>query len=213
MIYPIRYAFVTGIDMGIRYPMYVFNSYGRLYPITKPYELITYSNYLDKKISREKSKLKKKLLLKEKRRYFEGINDLLSEYIIRICPLYTVLAIERISQLEWMKDIPMYDLLSKIQKKSANIGIELVQVDAYNTSNTCPRCGNINRENRNKTNHLYICNKCGLICNDDAIAAWNIHNLGFKMAFGREYINTINGYKPVVIKKNQDIEFESLIPE
>lgn len=213
-IYPIQYAFVTGIDMGIRYPIYIFNSYGNYYPITKPYELIEYSDHFKNMIKNAKSKEERRCIKNFRDNHFDAITTLISDNIISYCPPFSVISVEDLNySMDWAKVIPIKEIYSKLKNKAIKKGISIVRVNPLNTSNTCPRCGFIDKTARDKSKHLFICKNCNLVCNDDAIAAWNIHNRGFKMAFGREYINTINGQKPVVFIQGNAISMESLIPD
>ena len=45
------------------------------------------------------------------------------------------------------------------------------------TSQRCPKCGRINKDNRDHDLHLYHCDCCGYSSNDDRIAAINIQYL------------------------------------
>jgi IS605 OrfB family transposase len=54
----------------------------------------------------------------------------------------------------------------------------VVKVDAHYTSQRCPKCGSINKNNRNHTLHEYHCDNCGYRSNDDRIGAMNIQLLG-----------------------------------
>ncbi|MGN1407583.1 RNA-guided endonuclease InsQ/TnpB family protein [Lactobacillus sp.] len=71
-----------------------------------------------------------------------------------------------------------YDLEQKLTYKAHLAGSEVVEVDAHYTSQRCPKCGRINRNNRKHDLHLYICDRCGYRSNDDRIGAMNIQNLG-----------------------------------
>ena len=242
MIYPMQSVFVTSIDWGIRFPVTLFNSYGRFYYMNRPNELIRsidkkFNNELDRLLSEIGTLNKKKqgamrerlnLLGTEKDNYLRPIYDRLSDDIIQLCPPMTILAMEdqsyfytldsydgrvlgylnrsskdlRITE-EWCHKIRLKILLRMLQEKSITKGIEIMMIDPYNTSCMCPRCGRINHDNRDKYRHIYRCDKCGLICNDDGLAAWNIHNAAYQKVFKRNYTSTINGYKPVILKDSE----------
>lgn len=213
-LYPIQYAFVTGIDMGLRYPIYIFNSYGHFYPITKPYELIEYADHFRDMINRAKSKEERKVIREFRDKHFDAITTIIANTIVSYCPPFSVIAVEDINySMEWTKMIPIRELYSKIKIRANKIGISVIRVNPINSSNTCPRCGRIDKTARDKARHLFVCKSCGLTCNDDAIAAWNIHNRGYIEAFNRIYENTINGYNPVVLTKGPNISMESIIPD
>ena len=52
------------------------------------------------------------------------------------------------------------------------------------TSQRCPKCGRINKTNRNHDLHLYQCDRCGYKSNDDRIAGMNIQFLGTEIISG-----------------------------
>ena len=62
----------------------------------------------------------------------------------------------------------------------------VVKVDAHYTSQRCPKCGQIKKNNRNHGNHIYICRNCGYSSNDDRIGAMNIQQLGTQYVSGIE---------------------------
>ena len=72
----------------------------------------------------------------------------------------------------------------------------VIEVSAQYTSQRCPRCGTIDKENRDHNNHLYTCKNCGYRSNDDRIGAMNIQELG------RNYISGIE--KPRFIKQQTE---------
>ena len=71
-----------------------------------------------------------------------------------------------------------YQLQQSIAYKAREHGSYLIKVNPAYTSQHCPKCGTICKENRDKTNHIYHCNKCHYQSNDDRVAAMNIVQLG-----------------------------------
>ena len=67
--------------------------------------------------------------------------------------------------------------------KANEIGAKVLKVPANYTSQRCPVCGRIHKENRNHNTHEYICDMCGYRSNDDRIGAMNL------FALGLEYVN------------------------
>lgn len=63
---------------------------------------------------------------------------------------------------------------------------QTVELPAEYTSQRCPKCGRIRKENRDHDLHLYICDKCGYSTNDDRLAAINIQQLGTRYVSGEE---------------------------
>ena len=71
-----------------------------------------------------------------------------------------------------------YDLEQKLRYKAHLNESEVLLVDAHYTSQRCPKCGSIDKTNRNKTIHQYACSNCGYSSNDDRVGAMNIYELG-----------------------------------
>lgn len=54
----------------------------------------------------------------------------------------------------------------------------VVKFNPAYTSQTCPKCGHVEKSNRNKHSHLFLCKCCGYRSNDDRVAAMNLHGKG-----------------------------------
>ena len=63
---------------------------------------------------------------------------------------------------------------------------KVIEVSAQYTSQRCPRCGRINKDNRDHDMHLYKCDRCGYSTNDDRLAAINIQYLGTEYVTGNK---------------------------
>lgn len=66
------------------------------------------------------------------------------------------------------------DLIYKAHAK----GSEVIKVSPKYTSQRCPKCGRIHKENRHHDIHEYICDCCGYRSNDDRVGAMNLQFLG-----------------------------------
>ncbi|HEG0992745.1 TPA: transposase, partial [Campylobacter jejuni] len=47
-------------------------------------------------------------------------------------------------------------------------------------SQTCPKCGHVEKANRNKKLHLFKCKNCQYESNDDRVGAMNLHRKGIE---------------------------------
>lgn len=199
MKYPIITPFITAIDLGINFPIYTCNTAGLMYPITKQSEFISFYDKIKAHIYTDPSNKDK--YMKELNEYYMVATNVVAENLLKECPQFSVLAIENLEGNGWIEDLlPMNLLLKKIYFYAEKYNVYIYKVSPYNTSNTCPICGNINKYNRHKETHLYTCNMCGLICNDDAIAAWNILNIAYKELFGNKPLPKI--YNKTVVMRN-----------
>jgi len=79
-----------------------------------------------------------------------------------------------------------YDLEQKLAYKAQRYGSKVIEVNPSYTSQTCPMCGHIDRNSRDKKHHIFHCTNCGYESNDDRIAAMNLHAKG--IAYLGEYL-------------------------
>lgn len=73
-----------------------------------------------------------------------------------------------------------YDLEQKLIYKAQEHGQKVIKVDPKYTSQTCPKCGHIERGNRDKHKHIFCCKNCGYESNDDRIGAMNLYRMGIE---------------------------------
>ena len=81
---------------------------------------------------------------------------------------------KRYEQVSWA----FYQFEQDLIYKAALYNCKVLKVDAHYTSQRCPKCGQINKNNRNHDRHIYVCQHCHYSSNDDRIGAMNIQNLG-----------------------------------
>jgi len=81
-----------------------------------------------------------------------------------------------------------YDKFQGILKKKCEMnGKIFIKIEKfYKSSQTCSKCGNINRDTKDLSLRIYTCNKCGFTCDRDINAAINIKNKGIE-----EYKNSL----------------------
>ena len=79
-----------------------------------------------------------------------------------------------------------YQFEQYLTYKAAASGSGVIKVSAEYTSQRCPKCGRIRKENRHHDIHEYICDCCGYRSNDDRVAAMNIRLLGTMYVSGDE---------------------------
>jgi len=120
------------------------------------------------------------------------VNHCVSKALVRSYPENTLFvledltgvrnATERVSERNRYVSVSwsFYDLEQKICYKAALAGQEVINVPPAYTSQRCPVCGYVHRNNRNKRTHVFCCKSCGYTSNDDRTAAMNLHNLGKK---------------------------------
>ena len=83
-----------------------------------------------------------------------------------------------------MRSWTFYQLEQFLTYKAHESGSEVIKVSANYTSQRCPKCGRIHKENRKHEIHEYICDSCGYRSNDDRVGAMNIYTLGTMFVSG-----------------------------
>lgn len=77
-----------------------------------------------------------------------------------------------------------YQFEQYLSYKAKMNGSMVIKVPADYTSQRCPKCGVVRKENRDHSRHLYTCTNCGYRSNDDRIGAMNIQELGKQYVTG-----------------------------
>lgn len=186
---------VLGIDVGVKYPAYLClsdDTYKRE-SVGIALELIRQREQFRSRRQRVQSQLrlakggkgrKDKLSALDKLREKEGnfaktYNHQISKSVIEFAKKYKcgIIHMEKL-QSEWMDTKILgswgyYQLQNMIEYKAEREGIEVKYVNAAYTSQKCSRCGNIDKENRQKQ-EKFVCTKCGFELNADHNAAINI---------------------------------------
>ncbi len=94
---------------------------------------------------------------------------------------------DRYVQVSWS----FYDLEQKLKYKAQRNSCSVINVDPRYTSQCCPKCGHIEKSNRDKKHHKFCCKNCGYRSNDDRIGAMNLFNLGLNWI--KEQTENIDG--------------------
>lgn len=127
-------------------------------------------------------RLLKRLSGKEQR-WMRDLNHRISKAIVQSCQLGDIIVMEDLKyirdrirvarkQRQIQHSWAFGQLGNFVEYKAAEYGIAVVYIDPRHTSQRCPVCGYISRNNRHK--HLFKCSSCGYIANADLNAAVNI---------------------------------------
>lgn len=187
---------IIGIDAGLRQIMTIYNpKTGQT--IFKNGQNIKKKrqNYAKKRQSLQSKNTKSaKRRLKElsgrENRWMTDVNHCLSKTLVSENP-NTLIVVEDLTNVTFdtvshrkkenryeHHSWAFYQLQQDIAYKAREHGSYLIKVNPAYTSQRCPKCGTICKENRDKTNHIYHCNNCHYQSNDDRVAAMNIVQLG-----------------------------------
>ena len=186
---------ITGVDLGVNFLAVSYNSKGK----TKFFD--------GRKIKHKRAKFKnqRKALQKKKtassrrklkrvgqreNRWMQDVNHQVSKALVENSPGKTLFVLEdltgirnatkkvRLEHRYVFVSWAFYDLRRKLEYKAALNNQKVIAVNPKYTSQTCPKCGHISRNNRNKKLHTFCCKNCGYAGNDDRVAAMNLHRKG-----------------------------------
>ena len=123
-------------------------------------------------------------------RWMNDVNHCVSKALVTSNPSKTLFVLENLKgirgatekvrrkdryvQVSWS----YYDLEQKLKYKAQRNSCLVINVDPRYTSQCCPKCGHIEKSNRDKKLHCFCCKNCGYRSNDDRIGAMNLFNLG-----------------------------------
>ena len=187
---------IIGIDAGLRQIMTIYNpKTGQTFFKNGQNIKKKRRNYAKKRQSLQSKNTKSaKHRLKElsgrENRWMTDVNHCLSKTLVSENP-NTLIVVEDLTNVTFdtvshrkkenryeHHSWAFYQLQQDIAYKAREHGSYLIKVNPAYTSQRCPKCGTICKENRDKTNHIYHCNNCHYQSNDDRVAAMNIVQLG-----------------------------------
>lgn len=187
---------VVGIDRGLRQLITAYDEKGQTLFI-KGQDVIKKRRHFKSLRSQLQSKntksSKKRLKSIEKRenRWMNDVNHQISKALVDRYGQNTLFVLEdltgvifdtvdyrkkehRYEHMSWA----FFDLEQKLIYKAYQNKSTVIHVSAKYTSQRCPKCGAIHKENRMKEKHFFKCIQCGYQSNDDRIAGINIQTLG-----------------------------------
>jgi putative transposase len=196
---------VVGIDRGLRFLATAYDEQGKTLffrgqeVLRKRRKFKRLRQQLQSKGTKSAKRRLKKIGQRENR-WMTDVNHQLSKTLVDHYGSHTLFVLEnlvnvrfatekvaktkRYEQVSWA----FYQLGQFLTYKAHLNGSEVVQVSAKYTSQRCPKCGRIWKNNRKHDYHLYVCDKCGYKSNDDRIGAMNIQLLGTQYVSGNAHL-------------------------
>lgn len=187
---------VVGIDRGLRFLTTTYDSKGKTYFVSGRPILDKRQTFDDVRaeLQAKGTKSAKRALKRvsgRENRWMSDVNHCVSKALVRHYGPGTLFVLEDLEDISTdernfhsskqthdLRNWAFYDLESKLSYKATRYGSGVLHVDAYCTSQRCPKCGRILKTNRKHNTHEYICDCCGYRSNDDRIGAMNIQLLG-----------------------------------
>jgi putative transposase len=188
---------IVGIDLGINFLATTYDSQGKT---------IFYSGRTVKHKRAQQKAVRKQLQQKQtasarkrmketgsrENRYVTGINHQITKALVEQFPKGTCFVLEdltgvrnatekvrtkdRYVSVSWA----FYQFRTMLTYKAQLNGQCVLVVNPKYTSQTCPKCGHVEKENRNKRTHTFCCKNCQYTSNDDRIGAMNLHRKGLE---------------------------------
>ena len=186
---------VVGIDRGINFLAVSYDSKGKSVFFdggkikNKRAHYKELRTELQKKQTASARRRLKKIGSRENR-WMNDVNHCVSKALVTNNPSKTLFVLEDLSNVRQATEKvhrkdryisvswSFYDLEQKLKYKAQRNGGLVINVDPRYTSQRCPKCGHIERNNRDKKHHIFCCKNCGYRSNDDRIGAMNLFDLG-----------------------------------
>ena len=188
---------VVGIDRGIRFIATTYDSKGKtnFYDGNAIKQKRGHYKALRKQLQQvhtPSSRRRLKSIGQRENRWMQDVNHCISKALVESNPNGTLFVLEDLTGIRsatekvLVKDRYVsvswsyYDLEQKLIYKANEYHQKVVKVSPKYTSQTCPKCGHIDKNNRDKHNHIFCCKNCGYKSNDDRIGAMNLYRMGIE---------------------------------
>lgn len=194
---------VVGIDRGLRFLASCYDEKGKtlLFSGQKALRIRRKYKKLRAQLQAKGTKSAKRRLKKigqRENRWMSDVNHCLTKTLIDHYGKNTIFTLEDLTNVHFatektakgrryeMASWAFYQFEQFLTYKANLNSSAVVKVPAKYTSQRCPKCGRIRKENRDHKLHLYVCDKCGYKSNDDRLASMNIQFLGTLVCSGEE---------------------------
>lgn len=191
-------AHVVGIDRGLRFIATTYDETGDCDffagkdILKKRSAFLKVRSELQAKGTKS-AKRRLKAISGRENRFMTDVNHQLSKALVQRYGSNTLFVLEDLSGVSFeeenlsghskeqrneIRSWAFYQLEQMLTYKAQVCNSKVLKVDAGYTSQRCPKCGRIHKENRKHETHEYICDSCGYRSNDDRVGAMNIYQLG-----------------------------------
>lgn len=188
---------IVGIDLGINFLATAYDSQGQTTfyngKVVK-YKRGTFKATRKQLQMRQTPSARKKLkqIGTRENRYVSDVNHQITKALVDKYPRGTMFVLEdltgvrnatekvrlknRYVSVSWA----FYQFRQMLEYKAELNGQKVIVVNPKHTSQTCPKCGHVEKANRNKKLHTFKCKNCQYQSNDDRIGAMNLHRKGIE---------------------------------
>ena len=188
---------VVGIDRGINFIAVSYDSKGKssFFDGGKVKHKRAHYKELRAELQRRGTASARRRLEKigqRENRWMNDVNHCVSKALVTSNPSKTLFVLENLKGIRGATERvkrkdryvsvswSYYDLEQKLKYKAQRNSCLVINADPRYTSQCCPKCGHIEKSNRDKKLHGFCCKNCGYRSNDDRIGAMNLFNLGLQ---------------------------------
>lgn len=191
---------IVGIDRGLRFVLVTHDTSGQTSFVSGKAIANKRAKYdrVRQQLQRKHTKSAKRRLGRlsgRENRWMSDVNHCLSKTLVTNASPNTLFVVEDLTgvrrqsrrQAQARRELhswAFFELEQDLRYKAVLAGHEVVAVSARYTSQRCPKCGRIDKTQRDHQRHAYRCASCGYQSNDDRIAAMNLVTLGQQFLAG-----------------------------
>jgi len=186
---------VVGVDLGINFLATTYESNGKTKFFNGKQIKNTRGQYkATRKELQQRQTPSSRKRLKEigqrENRYMADVNHCVTKALVTKYPKGTLFVLEDLSgvrnatekvrvrnryvSVSWT----FFQFRQMLEYKAELYGHKVIVVSPKYTSQTCPKCGHVEKSNRNKKTHTFCCKSCSYKSNDDRIGAMNLYRKG-----------------------------------
>ena len=189
---------VVGVDRGLRFIMTTYDETGKTHffsgkEVMKKREKFQDVRFELQSRGTKSAKRALKRISGRENRWMSDMNHCLSKTLVELYGEDTLFVLEDLQGISFSDDNlsnrtkeqrrelrtwAFYQLEFDLDYKARRNKSMVLKVKPDYTSQRCPKCGRIHKDNRKHETHEYICDNCGYRSNDDRIGAMNIQTLG-----------------------------------
>lgn len=188
---------VVGIDRGLRFLASVYDEQGRSLFFSGQEAMRKRQAFADTRaeLQSKGTKSAKRVLKRisgRENRWMSDVNHQISKTLVQTYGEDALFVLEDLTGVSFaeqnlnrgadgnreLRSWAFYQFEQFLKYKADDAGAMVIKVSPAYTSQRCPKCGRIHKQNRDHHNHEYICDACGYRSNDDRIGAMNLYTLG-----------------------------------
>jgi len=204
---------VVGVDLGINFLATAYDSKGKTAFYSGKQIKNVRSRYKTNRKDmqqRQTSSARKRIkaIGQRENRYIADMNHCITKALVANYPKGTLFVLEdltgirNVTEKVRIKDRyvsvswAFYQLRQMLEYKAGLYGHKVITVSPKYTSQTCPKCGHVEKANRNKKTHTFSCKNCTYTSNDDRVGAMNLYRMGINYLHdtgATEHVSVVRG--------------------